>query len=344
MLILIIKKIGPKHCNIFTKAEKYASNFSVELKKNGERIQNEIKRILAQPVPLPPVNKKLLLSKQCLELTKYMEKFRNEVKKKELYFVVDRDPSHSERPIMGASSPRHNSRYDDSENSSETPPTYQMLNYQENLNRYFNSNPVETMPPDFDLTDTFNEPVFKLSPVQKGSDESGGSGKLSVSSSNQMASVTNTSGNSNENLTKELEQLNEVLTSDLINQHIKEMETMLIKSHKKRRIAKNDKVSKMETDEIIDLDARNPAMKRSHPVTSSENELNPKHHLNELQYRMNVDENESPSVNATQQIVGPINQIALMNNFNFVPVIQYVSASSYYAKDADGIRLEEVRV
>lgn len=322
---------GPKHCNIFTEAGKYACNYSDETMKNAERIQNEITRILAQPIPLPPVNKKLLLSKQSLELTKYMEKFRNEVKKKEHHLVVEGNLSHSERPIMGASSLRHNSRYDDSENSSETPPTYQMLNYQENMNRYFNSNPVESMPPDFDLTDTLNEPVFKLSPVQKGSDESGASGKLSVSSINHMASVTNTSGNS-----KEIEPLDQVLTSELMNQHTKEMETMLIKSHKKRRIAKHHKASRMDdSHELIDLNARNPAIKRSHPSTS-ESELNatcPKY-----QY---IDLNQKEA--QPERLIGPINQIALLNNFNFVPVIHYVPATApvNYANDVKGIRLND---
>lgn len=325
---------GPKHCNIFTKAGKYACIYTDEIIKNAERIQNEITRILAQPIPLPPANKKLLLSKQCLELTKYMEKFRNEVKKKAFHLVVEGNLSHSQSPIMGASSPRHNSLYDDSENSSETPPTYQMLNYQENLNRYFNSNPVVPMPPDFDLTDALNEPVFKLGSVQKDSDESCGSG---ISSTNHMASITNTSGNSNPNFSKEIEPMDQALTSELINQHTKQMEIMLIKSHKKRRIPKNDKASRIENNpEINNLNYRNPPIKRSHPSTS-ESELNatcPKH-----QYK-DVTQRESQP----ERLVGPINQIALLNNFNFVPMIHYVPATAApanYANAVEGIRLSE---
>lgn len=306
---------GPKHCNIFTTAGKYACNYSDAMMKNAERIQNEITKILAQPIPLPPANKKSLLWNQCLELTKYMEKFRNEVKKKTFHLVVEGNLSHSECLIMDSSSSRRNSRYDDSENSSETPPTYQMLNYQENLNRYFNSNPVEPMPPDFDLTDQLNEPVFKLSSVQNGSDESRDS---SICSPNHMASVTNTSNNNIRNNGKEIEPLDQALTYELINQHTKEMEIMLIKSHKKRRIAKNGKASRMENNHYLNV--RNPPIKRSHPSTS-ESELNatsPKH-----QY-IDVNRNEPQP----ERLVGPFNQIALLNNFNFMPVIHYVPAKT----------------
>lgn len=325
---------GPKHCNIFIDAGKYACNYSDEILKNVERIQNEITRILAQPIPLPSINKKLLPSKQCLELTKYMEKFRNEMKKKELHLVVDGDVSHLECPQMGASSPRHNNRYDDSENSSETPPTYRMLNYQEDLNRYFNSNPVESMTSDYDLTDILNEPVFKLSPVQKGSDESGDSAKLSCSSTNHMAWVSNTSGNSNPNSDKEIEPFDQALTIQLINQHTKEMETTLIKSHKKRRITKNAKANRMENNQ--DSNARNPPIKRSHPSTS-ESELNaicPKN-----QY---IDANENKP-QPEPRLFDPINQIALLNNFNFVPVMHYVPAAAplNYANDVNGIRMND---
>lgn len=330
---------GPKQCNnIFTEAGKYACNYSDEILKNAERIQNEITRILAQPIPLPPVDKKLLLSKQCLELTKYMEKFRNEVKKKEYHTVVDGNFPNLKNPIMQfASLPRRNSRYDNSDNSSETPPTYQILNYQENLNRYFNSDPVESMPPDFDLTDTLNEPIFKWSPIQKGSEKSGDSGKLSVSSTDHMASLTNTNGNSNQNSGKEIEPLDQVLTSKLINQHTKAMEIMLMKSHKRSRIAKNDKESQMKNNpELNYLNARNPPMKRSHPSTS-ESELNQiyaKH-----QYK-NVTHKESQS---ERLLVGQINQFALLNNINFMPVIHYVSGAApiNYANEVEGIRLNE---
>lgn len=341
---------GPQHCNIFAKTGRYAITFCDEIKKNAERIQNEIKRLLAQPIPLPPINKKWILSKQCMELTKCMDKFRNEVKKKEAF------PTLTENlPNMCASSPHHNSNYDDSENSSETPPTYQMLNYQENLNRYFNSNPVETMPCDFDLTEIFNEPVYKMSPKQdvvleiNTSNGGSGSGKLSFDGTHQMATITNNNPNDNDNDNSEsklIEEQNMILSTGLMSLHAKNMETMLIKSHKKRRIAKNEKETKIETnDGSLDVVARSPAIKRSLP-TSCENDLstNLKQHMTDHQYRLKMAEKGTTNTNPTAQI--PISQIALLNNFNFVPVIHYVSAGAplHFANNPDGHRLNAVRL
>lgn len=163
---------GPKHCDIFTKTAKYASSFTIELLENASKIQVEVLKLLSEPVPRPSDSVKQQVSKRCQALASFMESLMDEVKRHDLRIELSADceatPSEHCSVMLGEISPHHHSDHDDSKSSSETPPTYNQLNYYENLNRFFNSQPATFVPDDTFKID-FNPIMEKsrmLSPVQ----------------------------------------------------------------------------------------------------------------------------------------------------------------------------------
>lgn len=61
--------------------------------------------------------------------------------------------------MLGEISPHH--EYYDSKSSSETPPSYNQLNYNENIQRFFMSKPMTTM------SDELNGPLFSTTDEQE---------------------------------------------------------------------------------------------------------------------------------------------------------------------------------
>lgn len=120
----------------------------------------------------------------------------------------------------------------DSESSSENLPSYHQLNYDENIQRFFNSRPV-TIVDGLDITkteqtDTENAMVESLSHMQC-SDEFESASCPAWESAINIANV-----NSNENDAKS------TLTEALLSKHNEEMEKMVIKRYKLARVNKDD--------------------------------------------------------------------------------------------------------
>lgn len=172
-------------------------------------------------------------SKRCEAIASFMESLLDDTENnRELRVDIlpDSGPVASERGslLLGDISPLHNS-YDSL--STETPPTYNQLNYNENLIRFFNSNPTtvgtdEAMKVENNPTDSDDSPL--------GSDESRDSkrsgGNSSAESSEQtfspFTSNTNSSTGSSQNIK---------LTEDALTKHNDEMVKCMLKKRKEAK-------------------------------------------------------------------------------------------------------------
>lgn len=123
--------------------------------------------------------------------------------------------------------------------------------------------------------------------LKQSGEESGASGRSSSDSNAQMASVTNTSQISNEISHKGCKPAS--LTEAILNRHTDEMETLMVKNHKKYRIRgtyMTDKMKKAPDNTVSNLNTRNQPLKRS-CSNSWEKELNKnskQHHLIDHRY------------------------------------------------------------
>lgn len=287
--------IGPKYCDIFTKTGKFACKFSNEILEKAAILKKELLKLLSEPVPFPSDSVKQQVSKRCQALASFMESLLAGVKRQELkldWLTGECEPAASEHGsvMLGEISPHHHSNHDDSKSSSETPPTYNQLNYFENLNRFFNSvqptfvpNEFKSLPYQIDHVPT-NEKDRMLSPIQpQCGEESGGS--FNSSSDSPQFESTNTSKTSNNGATNKQ---NLVLTEALVSRHTDYMELQMVKNHKKYRTRVTDK--KKAPDKGHNPTARNQPVKRSWP-NEMRNDLGKSskaHDQNEHRYAMNV--------------------------------------------------------
>ncbi|KAI8033956.1 hypothetical protein M5D96_013288 [Drosophila gunungcola] len=194
---------GPKQCNVFEAAPTCKNKISEEAQNRNTRIKEDIVKLLAETVSRPSDTVKQEVSRRCQALASFMETLMDEVSRADLKLELphENELTVSERDsvMLGEISPHHD--YYDSKSSTETPPSYNQLNYNENLLRFFNSKPV-TAPAELDPPKT--EPPEPrgtcvsgtsgpMSPVHEGSGGSGSSGNFTTASNIHMSSVTNTS-------------------------------------------------------------------------------------------------------------------------------------------------------
>merc|ERR1719192_2141324 len=120
---------GPKCTDIFNSREGSIE----EIKDPCSQIKEEIRRILAKtlvPSKTVPQNPVTQTSKNKKELASFMGSLLEEVAKAESYKIGQS----SKALVMGNISPHYS-------DSSESPPSYNQLTYNENLTRFFNSQP-----------------------------------------------------------------------------------------------------------------------------------------------------------------------------------------------------------
>lgn len=315
--------LGPKHCDIFSTVANYSCKFSDELLANGKRLKEDIIKLLSEPVSRPSNTVKEQVTKRCQALASFMETLIGDVtyqKDLKLDLPAESEWTASERDsvMLGEISPHHD--YYDSKSSSETPPTYNQLNYKENLCRFFNSKPTtigtdESMKIGSDNPDSSVCEPSSLSPGQKCFEESGGSGSgWACNSSNEsnvhMDSITNTSKTSSSTSTAGRCQQPTSLTEAMINKHNDAMGKFMLKKHKEARCSERiaaDK-SKKGFEKNQECNAQAHGMKRSSSLSwSGEVHKNCKqHHLTEHRRSQLAADSVNVSENATQQItVGP---------------------------------------
>ncbi|KAK3924721.1 Period circadian protein [Frankliniella fusca] len=124
-----------------------SAQMSEEVIKESKVIQEEIQNMLneAMTTTTDNFNKKRNLSRHCKVLASFMDSMMEENKKSDLRLEVPpEEQSFSERDsvMLGEISPHH--EYYDSKSSSETPPSYNQLNYNDNIQRN-DSNIIATM-------------------------------------------------------------------------------------------------------------------------------------------------------------------------------------------------------
>lgn len=243
---------GPSNPNVLVSTTPETQiQFSENVLAESKIVQCEILKMLQEPITRPSDTVKQQVSKRCQVLANFMENLMDEVTKSDskgdlkLDLPLESHLTFSERDsvMLGEISPHHD--YFDSKSSSETPPSYNQLNYNENLQRFFDSRPVTTTAEleqqKLERTDTEAETRANLSPIQCFG-ESGGSesaGNMSSASNANMESITNTStGTSNGSYQQP------ALTEALLCKHNEDMEKLIIKRHKFAKTGKCDKNKK----------------------------------------------------------------------------------------------------
>lgn len=261
--------LGPNQCDIFTKTGKFACKFPNEIIEKAANLKKELLKLLSEPVPYPSDSVKQQVSKRCQALATFMESLLIGVKRQELKLdlLTECEPVASEHGsvMLGEISPHHHSNHDDSKSSSKTPPTYNQLNYYENLNRFFTSVQPTFVPNEFkslsyqiDHVPT-NEKDRMLSPIQQCGEESGGS--FNSSSDSPQFESTNTSNTSNNGTTN---QQHLMLTEAIVSRHTDAMELQMVKNHKKYRTRSSHMTDKKKAPDK-GPSARNQPVKRSWP-------------------------------------------------------------------------------
>lgn len=281
LIIIITSLAGPKQCNVFELAQGPKPKISEEAQNRNTRIKEDIVKLLAETVSRPSDTVKQEVSRRCQALASFMETLMDEVTRADLKLEMphENELTVSERDsvMLGEISPHHD--YYDSKSSTETPPSYNQLNYNENLLRFFNSKPVtapvELDPPKLEssyVSSARDDARSTLSPVQgfEGSGGSGSSGNFTTGSNVRMSSVTNTSnagtgtsagansaggasaGANPVNVAANAPLVTVTLTESLLNKHNDEMEKFMLKKHRESRGRTGEKNKKSANEKMLE--------------------------------------------------------------------------------------------
>ncbi|GAB1867606.1 Period circadian protein [Camponotus japonicus] len=252
---------GPVNPDIFRVSRDtdsgYLASISEEVLKEAKIIQGEIRALLDESVQRKSDITELDVSKRCKDLASFMESLLQETKalgvSKDGLLPADELRSFSEHDsvMFGEISPHH--EYYDSKSSTETPPSYNQLNYNENLERFFKSKPLVTImySDEENVNSSNDEGARKCMSSINGSGASGSGASaenLSSGSNNQTSSASrgdafNTTSNSNTTTPMESFKL-PTLTESLLNRHNEDMEKLMMQKHRELRssIKNSDKL------------------------------------------------------------------------------------------------------
>ncbi|KAL6261017.1 hypothetical protein P5V15_008543 [Pogonomyrmex californicus] len=255
----------------------YLASISEEVLKEAKIIQSEIRALLDESIQRTSDIAELDVSKRCKDLASFMENLLQETKApgvgKDGLLAADelRSFSGSRNPLLqehdsvmlGEISPHH--EYYDSKSSTETPPSYNQLNYNENIERFFKSKPPVTMyASDEENVNSSNDEGARkcMSPINGSGASGSGSGEnLSSGSNNQTSSASrgnasNTASNSNTTATESFKL--PTLTESLLNRHNEDMEKLMMQKHRELRssIKNSDKLkdSRIKTEKVNGAD------------------------------------------------------------------------------------------
>ncbi|XP_011685943.1 PREDICTED: period circadian protein isoform X3 [Wasmannia auropunctata] len=252
----------------------YLASISEEVLKEAKIIQGEIRALLDESIHRTSDITELDVSKRCKDLASFMESLLQETKApgvgKDGLLAADelRSFSGSRNPLfqehdsvmLGEISPHHEDY--DSKSSTETPPSYNQLNYNENIERFFKSKPpCATMygSDEENVNSSNDEGARKcMSPINgSGASGSGSAENLSSGSNNQTSSASrgdasNTASNSNTTATESFKP--PTLTESLLNRHNEDMEKLMMQKHRELRssIKNSDKLkdSRIKTEKV----------------------------------------------------------------------------------------------
>ncbi|XP_019867185.1 period circadian protein isoform X2 [Aethina tumida] len=274
---------GPPNPDIFEPA-KEEDYISEEVLKESKLIQEEILMLLKNELSRPSEAAKHEVSKRCKDLANFMESLMDEVNKSNLQLDLPQDPDPTisvsvkkrerDSVMLGEISPHH--EYYDSKSSSETPPSYNQLNYNENIQRFFQSKPKTTVSDESNgvlqgTIDTDQEGKSSsaaqdctnnqkcLSPVQNsGASGSGSAGNLSSGSNPNIESGTTSGTNTSTNDSYKPPHLTEaLLLKKNVYRHNEDMEKIMIKRHREQRSSVKENKKFYHKTEKINMDKAN---------------------------------------------------------------------------------------
>ncbi|RLU16663.1 hypothetical protein DMN91_010731 [Ooceraea biroi] len=247
----------------------YLASISEEVLKETKIIQSEIRALLDEDIQRTSDITELDVSKRCKDLASFMETLLQETKalgvgKDESFAPDDKSFSEHDSVMFGEISPHH--EYYDSKSSTETPLSYNQLNYNENIERFFKSKPpIATMyGSDEENVNSSNEGARKHMSLinSSGASGSGSAGNLSSSSNNQTSSASRGDA-SNSNTTTVTESFKPpTLTESLLNRHNEDMEKLIMQKHREFRSSIKNKLK----DVRIKTEKTNGADQSSHYV------------------------------------------------------------------------------
>ncbi|XP_011869758.1 PREDICTED: period circadian protein isoform X2 [Vollenhovia emeryi] len=271
----------------------YLASISEEVLKEAKIIQGEIRALLDESIQTMSNITELDVSKRCKDLASFMESLLQETRApgvgKDGLLAADelRSFSGSRNPLLqehdsvmlGEISPHH--EYYDSKSSTETPPSYNQLNYNENIERFFKSKPpVATMygSDEENVNSSNDEGARKcMSPINgSGASGSGSAENLSSGSNNQTSSASrgnasNTASNSNTTATESFKP--PTLTESLLNRHNEDMEKLMMQKHRELRssIKNSDKLkdSRIKTEKVNGTDQSAHYVNQGHGIKRS---------------------------------------------------------------------------
>ncbi|KAK4879539.1 hypothetical protein RN001_007685 [Aquatica leii] len=319
---------GPTNPDVFgtPKDEKYKF-VSDEVLKEAKVLREEILRILNKELSRPSKLAKQEVSKRCKNLATFMETVIVEVSKSNIHSnsLCNHDAMVSELKDVNLSDTSPRNDYYDRESSSETPPSYNQLNYNDNINRFFKSKPMTNASYESErpisaaqgATDTDQE-MKSSSAVQTSNQvsNSGSTGNFSSGSNPNIecgnTSATNTSNGSYEPL---------LLTEELILRHNEDMEKMMRQRHReyrfsmkavkenKRNINKNEKnTDKTHNNEKLDQQGsvKFQGIKRSGSFSCEEDNYKILKHKHQVYGKMN-EARSSSNTNCASKFTGACN-------------------------------------
>lgn len=200
----------------------------------SKQMQEDILKLMKETVSRPTDLLKHQVSKRCQALASFMETLMDEVTRPDLKLDLPQESeltgSERDSVMLGEISPHHD--YYDSKSSSETPPSYTQLNYNDNLLRFFNSRPktLNTLEDEIKL-----EGSSEMSPNQR-FDSSGDSRSAeNCSSGSNHLTGSATTSNTGTGCSSYSAYAPPTLTEATLVRHNDDMEKGMVKKHKEQR-------------------------------------------------------------------------------------------------------------
>ncbi|KAL0852248.1 hypothetical protein ABMA28_000462 [Loxostege sticticalis] len=230
---------GPTNPDVFQAPDtEKAPKIPEEEKNKHQSLRDSIVKIMNEVLTKPAEVAKQQMSKRCQDLASFMESLMEEPLKPspndQLQLEIqDTDHSYYERDSMlGGISPHHD--YNDCKSSTETPLSYNQLNYNENMQRYFESHQpfscedynTVTGENILGLKDTKQLSAKCLSPMAQ---HSGDSGEMTSSCESGLV----VRPNSPVAFLGDYQRVR--LTETVLNKHNSEMEKKLLRVHRETR-------------------------------------------------------------------------------------------------------------
>ncbi|KAG8224756.1 hypothetical protein J437_LFUL005325, partial [Ladona fulva] len=235
---------GPSNPDVFAEPiEEECPKFTDEVLKESECIQEEILFMLDQ-VTRVSESARQQVSKRCRDLASFMETIMDEMAKPADILRVElpaqevNSISGRDSVMLGEISPHHD--YYDGKSSTETPPSYNQLNYNENLQRFFESKPKTTLSDESSEMKIEGSSNNRSPNIRKVVGNNEASNKTRNASGHEKKSGHGKSKTSHEKSRVTNHSQNDLyhpphLTEALLSRHNEDMEKIMVQKHREQR-------------------------------------------------------------------------------------------------------------